>query len=216
MKRRGIWWLQERPSSRIHASSATFNLYTHLQTGPNFVGVLCPNFLEPVGNYSSLSRAGKHARFSSFLTTKKIIISIPPHNLRLVNQSFCGQNKTRTSTRALTVLESFRSEIDNEEEYEFVCLVTVRMCSCPQHVTRTGNSLSAARGQRHFEEKSSPRERDLQRWVLHFQLIKNHADVFFKCVIHIELHGCRNTDFFLENTWKTRIIRAKLAFFKLK
>lgn len=130
MKWRGIWWLQERPSSRIHASSATFNLYTHLQTGPNFVGVLCPNFLEPVGNYSSLSRAGKHARFSSFLTTKKIIISIPPHNLRLVNQSFCGQNKTRTSTRALTVLESFRSEIENEEEYEFVCLVTVRMCSC--------------------------------------------------------------------------------------
>ena len=49
------------------------------------------------------------------------------------------------------------------------------------------------------------RERDLQMWVLDFQLIKNHQDVFFvNCVIQTKHYCSRNAIFFLENTGKKR------------
>ena len=40
---------------------------------------------------------------------------------------------------------SFRSKNENDDEYEFVCFVSVRMRICPWHVTQVGNPLSAAR-----------------------------------------------------------------------
>ena len=52
-------------------------------------------------------------------------------------------------------LRGLRSEIENEDEHEFVSLGLVRMHSCPWHVTQAGNLMSAARRQRNFEEKSS-------------------------------------------------------------
>jgi len=81
-------------------------------------------------------------------------------------------------------MESFRSENENEGKYEFVCLVIVRIFSSPWDVKQARNSSPTARRQRNFEEKSLPRKRDFQSWVLYFQLIKNNFDVFFvKCVI---------------------------------
>ena len=85
----------------------------------------------------------------------------------------------------LQLIQSLRSE--NENDYEFVCLVIVRMRSCPWHVTQVRKLLSTAR-------------RDLQMWVLDFQVIKNSQDVFFfKCVIHSH-HDCGDNAIFFP--WK--------------
>ena len=46
----------------------------------------------------------------------------------------------KTLLVATELLESFRSEEENEE-YEFVCLVIVRVRSCPWHVAQARNSL---------------------------------------------------------------------------
>lgn len=61
-------------------------------------------------------------------------------------------------------------------------------------------------------------ERDLQRGVLYFQLLKNIQDVFFvKCVIHTQQYCDRNTIFFSrENTQKTRVKNTKLDVFNQK
>lgn len=61
------------------------------------------------------------------------------------------------------------------------------------------------------------RERDLEMWVLHFQLIKNHQDVFFvRCVIHTQHYCGHCANLFLENTKKTRVKKAKLVVFNPK
>ena len=62
----------------------------------------------------------------------------------------------------------------------------------------------------HFSEKSSSRERDLEMWVLHVQLIKNHQDNFFvKCVIHTQHYCGHYANLFLENTKKTRVKKSR-------
>lgn len=42
------------------------------------------------------------------------------------------------------MLESFRSENKNKDEFELVFLVLIHTGSCPGHVTQIGNWLSAA------------------------------------------------------------------------
>ena len=42
---------------------------------------------------------------------------------------------------------------ENEDEYEFVCLVIVSMRNIPWHVTQAENSLPDVRRQQNFEEK---------------------------------------------------------------
>lgn len=100
------------------------------------------------------------------------------------------------------MLESFRSENENKDEFELVCLVLIHMGSCPGRVTEVGNWLSAAGHgwQRNFEEKLS-QEPDFQRSVFYFQHIKNHQDVFFvECVIRNHHYcGHKTNYFFHEN-----------------
>ena len=58
---------------------------------------------------------------------------------------------------------------------------------------------------RKFKEKSSPRERDLQRRLLNTQLMKNHSNVFFvEFVITIQQYWGRNTHFFPVKTHKKK------------
>lgn len=60
----------------------------------------------------------------------------------------------------------------------------------------SGNLLSATCWLQNCEERLFSREQGLQMWILHFQLIKNHQDVFFmKCVIHKQ-HNCSQVNFF--------------------
>ena len=99
----------------------------------------------------------------------------------------------------LTLIENFRSDNENEDKDDFVCLVIVCMHVCLWHLTQAGNSLSATHWQRNFEEKLSSREGDLQTWVLYFQLIKNHREVFFvKFVINTQHYCGRDANFFFE------------------
>ena len=138
--------------------------------------------------------------------------------------------------------ERFRSRTrQTEDEYEFFCLLIVRMRSCPWHATQAGThrlrnfaidwNSAHLRSQRWEAQMSNTattwlpeaystgalrwlpirmltlpngtsRERDLQMWVLDFQLIKNHQGVFVNCVIQTKHYCSRNAIFFLENTGK--------------
>jgi len=51
------------------------------------------------------------------------------------------------------ILRKIVSRSENEDEYEFVCLIIIRMRNCPWHVTQAENSLPDARRQQNFEEK---------------------------------------------------------------
>ena len=48
-----------------------------------------------------------------------------------------------TARRDSLILGSSRSNDRNEDDYEFICLASVRMHSFPWHVTQAGNSLLA-------------------------------------------------------------------------
>ena len=57
---------------------------------------------------------------------------------------------TKKNPGPAPVIESFRFK--NEDEYQFVCLVIVRMRTCPWRVTQAEKSLSAAPRRRNFEK----------------------------------------------------------------
>ena len=61
---------------------------------------------------------------------------------------------------------------ENENEHEFVCLVLVRMRSCPWCVKQAENSSAAGR-QRNFDEKSSTRRWDLQMSTMYFRQVES-------------------------------------------
>ena len=74
-----------------------------------------------------------------------------------------------------------------------------------------GNSLSAARRQRNFQEKSSSRVGDLQMAVLNFQFIIDHQGVF------VVISFATRDFFFLKSPKeKKKVKNAKLVVLNVK